>query len=317
MQLRRDPVSFFSSCLRPRWLSGFTSKRGKVHSLFLIFLSLAGKVSAQNISPWETVAPSGSFVYTDLHSATKDANSCYRLEISGTEFLKEKKMLAKPIGLNELIAFRMMNNGLTAIPSSFSNLPSLKYFASSGNPLTTLSDSLGMWPELRFLELSGTDFDTLPEGIYGCGRLTSLAIASNKDTLKITKGISSLGKTLSEVKIYFTPVDTLPEEIASMPNMKKLVFYKCGLKEIPLPVLQMDQLKELWLDSNSISVLPRSVSSMKNLTYLSLRGNRLTHIPSTICFLQNLAVIDLRGNPIDPYEIKTLQALIPSCRILF
>src|SRR6266498_3231539 len=93
--------------------------------IFLTFLFLSGKISSQAISPWETVAPSGSFVYTDLRFATKDANTCYRLEISGTEFLKEKKMLSKPIGLNELIAFRMMNNGLTTIPSSFSNLPSL------------------------------------------------------------------------------------------------------------------------------------------------------------------------------------------------
>jgi Leucine-rich repeat (LRR) protein len=282
-----------------------------------ILLFLTGKISAQAVSPWETVAPPGSYVYTDLKTAIKDANVCYRMEISGTDFLKEKKILSKPVGLNGLIALRMLNNNLTALPSSFNYLPGLKYFASSGNPLTTLSDSLGMWSELRFLELIGTNFDTLPKGIYGCGRLFSLSIASNKDTLVITKEIADLRKTLSEVKIYSTIIDTLPPEIATMPALKKFVFYKCGLKEIPEPVLQMSQLSELWLDSNSITQLPRSISSMKNLSYLSLRGNHLAHIPSTICFLQNLSVLDLRGNPIDPYEIKTLQALLPSCRILF
>ena len=50
---------------------------------------------------------------------------------------------------------------------------------------------------------------------------------------------------------------------------------------------------------------------------VSLSGNKIKHIPSTICFLSNLAVLDLRGNPIDPYEIKVAQALLPSCRILF
>jgi leucine-rich repeat protein SHOC2 len=288
-------------------------KRTAIAFFFLlVFIS----VNAQVNSPWETVAPAGSYVYGDLRSAIKDAAVCYRLELSGSEVFKDKKSLSKAPGLNALIAFRLVNNNLLAIPREFQNLSSLKYFASSGNPLTTFSDSMGMWSELRFIDLSGTNFDTLPQGLYGCGRLQSISIAANKDTLKITKEITSLGKTLSEIKIYSTFLDTLPAELSAL-KLKKIVFYKCGIKEIPEPLLQMNQLQELWLDSNSIAVLPRNISSMKNLTYLSLSGNRITHIPSTICFLQNLAVLDLRGNPIDPYEIKIAQALLPSCRILF
>lgn len=268
-------------------------------------------------SPWETVAPAGSFVYTDLKSAIKDASICYRVELTGTEFFKDKKTLAKAGALNEVMAFRMVNNNLETVPAVFRNMPSLKYFSSNGNPFTTFSDSMGMWSELRFIELSGTNFDTLPNGLYGCGRLQSISIASNKDTLRITKEISSLGKSLTEMRIYSTRMDSLPVELAQMPKLKKLVFYKCELKEIPFPLLKMDQVKEVWLDSNAISVIPREITSMKSLTYLSLSGNRIRHIPSTICFLSNLAVLDLRGNPIDPYEIKVAQALLPECRILF
>ena len=278
--------------------------------LSFIFISV-------NAQPWETVAPAGSFIYTDLKSAIKDAAVCYRLDLTGADFIKDKKILPKASSLTNVMAFRLGNNNLTSIPSVFLEMHSLLYFRSSGNPLHTLSDSLGMWSALQFIEFSETNFDTLPEGIYGCGRLQSISIRSNKDTLHISKGISSLGKTLSEIKIYSTQLDTLPKEIATMPKLKKLVFYKCGMKEIPTSLLQMTQLQELWLDSNSISVMPRNISSMKGLKYLSLSGNRLTHIPSTICFLQNLAVLDLRGNPIDPYEIKVVQALLPSCRILF
>jgi Leucine-rich repeat (LRR) protein len=291
--------------------------QGKQFIFLLFFAFLFARVNAQVNSPWETVAPAGSFVYTDLKSAIKDASICYRVELSGTELFKDKKTLAKAGALNEVMAFRMVNNNLEMVPSVFQNMPSLKYFYSSGNPLTTFSDSMGMWSELRFIELSGTNFDTLPDGLYGCGRLQSISIASNKDTLKITKGISSLGKSLSEVRIYSTRLDSLPVELAQMPKLKKLVFYKCDLKEIPFPLLKMEQVKEVWLDSNAISVIPREITSMKGLTYLSLSGNKIKHIPSTICFLSNLAVLDLRGNPIDPYEIKVAQALLPACRILF
>jgi Leucine-rich repeat (LRR) protein len=291
--------------------------QGKKITLLLFFALIFHCLPAQVVSPWETVAPAESFVYTDLKSAIKDASVCYRVELTGAEHFKDKKTLAKAGALNEVMGLKMVNNNLETIPSSFRNMPSLKYFYSSGNPFNTFSDSMGMWSELRFIELVGTNFDTLPEGMYGCGKLQSITIASNKDTLHITKHISSLGKTLSEIKLYATRMDSLPVELTQMPKLKKLVFYKCGLNEIPFPLLQMTQLREVWLDSNSISVIPRNITSMKGLTYLSLRGNRITHIPSTICFLQNLAVLDLRGNPIDPYEIKIAQELLPTCRILF
>ncbi len=285
-------------------------------TLLLFFAFIFADSSAQ-VNPWDNVAPADSYVYTDLKTAIKDASRCYRLELSGEEHFKDKKLLAKASGLNGVMAFRMVNNNLATIPASFQNMPALNYFYSSGNPFTAFSDSMGMWSALRFMELSGTNFDTLPKGIYGCGRLESISIASNKDTLKITKEISSLSKTLSEIKIYSTKLDTLPSELLQMTKLKKLVFYKCGLNEIASTLIEMNQLKELWLDSNSISVLPRNITSMQSLTYLSLSGNRIKHIPSTICFMQNLAVLDLRGNPIDPYEIKVAQALLPSCIILF
>lgn len=291
--------------------------QGKPFILLFFFLFVFRGMNAQAVSPWETVAPAESFVYTDLKTAVKDASRCYRMELTGVESFKDKKLVPKAASLNGLMALRLINNNLERIPSSFQNFFALQYFYSSGNPFTGFSDSIGMWSELRFIDLSGTNFDTLPEGFYACGRLQSVSIAANKDTLKITKGITSLSKTLSEIKVYSAKLDTLPAEFSQMAKLKKLVLYKCGLYEIPSPLIQMPQLQELWLDSNSISVLPRNITLMKGLTYLSLSGNRITHLPGTICFLTNLAVLDLRGNPIDAYEIKIAQALLPSCRILF
>ncbi len=290
---------------------------GRFAIIFLFSLIFISVHAQQSNSPWETVAPGGSFVYTDLKTAIKDAKVCYRLDLTGVNFINEKKTLPKVSTLTNVMAFRLGNNNLSSLPTVFLEMHSLLYFRSSGNPLTSLSDSLGMWSELHFLELSDTHFDTLPEGVYGCTLLQSISIVSNADTLHITKAISSLTKSLNELKIYNTKVDTLPDNLAALAKLHKLVLYKCGLHEIPKEVLKMNQISELWLDSNSISVIPREISSMPALTYLSLSGNRITHVPSTICFLKNLTVLDLRGNPIDPYEIHIVQALLPSCRIIF
>jgi Leucine-rich repeat (LRR) protein len=284
----------------------------------LLLLLSFGKICSQNnASPWEKVAPPGALVYTDLHTALKDAAVCYRLDLTGQDLITDKKQLAKIPKLANVMALKLGNNNLTEIPLVFLSMHGLIYMQSAGNPLNHLSDSLGMLEQLRFIEFYGTNFDTLPAGITGVSRLQSLVIASNKDTLHLPKEISSLSHSLTELRIYSTKLDTLPATFASLDKLQKLVLYKCGLNYFPSPVKHLGGVKELWLDSNNIAVLPRNISIMQSLTYLSLRGNRLTHIPSTICFLTNLGVLDLRGNPIDAYEVHCLQALLPNCKILF
>ncbi|MCE2773052.1 MAG: hypothetical protein LW750_06400 [Bacteroidetes bacterium] len=49
---------------------------------------------------------------------------------------------------------------------------------------------------------------------------------------------------------------------------------------------------------------------------LSLRNNAITRVHHNICFLSQLQVLDLRGNPMDPYDVRCLQALLPQCRIV-
>ena len=286
----------------------------KIFCLFFFFIT--GVLCAQP-SPWETVAPDGSPIYTDIKDAARSASAAYRLQVDGTEMLLDKKQLARIPALTSLMALRLNNNGVTQLPSPFLSLKTLVYFSSTGNPLLTLPDSIGMWSNLKFMELQQTAFDTLPEGIYGLSRLQSLMINANSDTLCFTRSVKSFSKNLSELRLYNTVLDTLPEEFSQLVQVRKLVMYKCSLTEIPPQVYALSTLSELWLDSNNLTMIPPAISQMQGLTYLSLRGNRITKVTSSICFLKNLVVLDLRGNPIDPYEINVVQALLPNCRILF
>lgn len=285
-----------------------------------IALLLCGVAMAQQTlpsNPWEAVAPAGSFVYTDVREAAKNASNAYRLEISGTEQLRDKKFASKVSSLTSLMALRISNNGISDFPASFLSLHALVFFSSSGNAFTTLPDSLGMLGNLRFIEFHQANFDTVPEGLYGLSRLQSLTINGNTDTLCFTSSIRYFSKSLVELRLYNTLFDTLPGEFSQLNSLTKLVMYKCKLYEIPKPVYNLAKLSELWLDSNSLATIPADIRMMQGLTYLSLRGNHITKVTSSICFLKNLVVLDLRGNPMDPYEVNVVQALLPNTRVLF
>lgn len=284
------------------------------------FLTIVIAVSAQPsvpANPWESVAPSGSQVFTDVREASKNAGAAYRMEISGAEQFLDKKFAGKVVSLQSLMALKMKNNSLTVFPSSMLHLNALVYLSSTGNAFTSLPDSMGMLGNLKYLELYQTNFDTIPEGVYGIPRLQSLTIGNNADTICFTGSLKFFSRSLVELRIYNTPVDSLPDEFGQLNALSKLVMYKCRLNDIPEPVTNLAKLSELWLDSNNLSVVPASVSKMQGLTYLSLRGNRITKVTSSICFLKNLIVLDLRGNPMDPYEVSIVQALLPNTRVLF
>lgn len=296
--------------------------RGVFKEIILTASSLALTVGlgAQHtlpLNPWESVAPDGAQVFTDVKEASKNAASAYRMEITGPEQFLDKKFAAKLVALQSLMALRIKDNGLTNFPSAFLKLNALVYLSSSGNAFTALPDSMGMLGNLKFLEIHQANFDTIPEGVYGIARLQSLTIGNNKDTICFTSSVKYFSKSLVELRIYHTLFDTLPPEFSQLNTLSKLVLYKCKLTEIPAPVVNLTKLNELWLDSNSITAIPHSIGIMQGLTYLSLRGNRITKVTSSICFLKNLVVLDLRGNPMDPYDVSVVQALLPNTRVLF
>lgn len=285
-------------------------------ALTIVFVVLGSALAAQP-GPWETVAPSGSSVFTDIKDAAKNASTAYRLQLDGALNLEDKKQLARISTLKSLMALRLNNNGLTHLPGQFLSLSTLVYFSSVGNSFVTLPDSIGMLGNLKFLELQQTAFDTLPDGIYGLSRMQSLMINGNSDTLCFTSSVKMISKRLTDLRLYNTILDTLPDEFSQLTQLRKLVLYKCKLNEIPPQLYALNQLSELWLDSNNISVFPSSIARMEGLTYLSLRSNRITKVPSTICFLKELLVLDLRGNLLDSYDVQVVQALLPNCRVLF
>lgn len=270
---------------------------------------------AQQATPWERVAPPGSTVYTELRAALKEPEVVYRMELNAIDILKERKQLEKLNKLSNLTALRLNNQDWVDVPTPFLYLSGLVYFSAANIPLTHCNDSVALWGQLKFAEFSGTNFDTLPLSFNGWTRLLQLSVIGNKDTMQILNE-SGTHKELQELKLYRNNLITGWDSVFSFPALKKLVVYKSGWKAIPQGILQHEVLEELWLDSNSLVAVPSSIWQMKSLKILSLRNNAITRVHHNICFLSQLQVLDLRDNPMDPYDVRCLQALLPQCRIL-
>jgi hypothetical protein len=287
-----------------------------MRNLYTAFFIVCSIVSfAQQATPWERVAPPGSTVYTDLRTALKEPEVVYRMELNAIDILKERKQLEKLNKLNNLTALRLNNQDWVEVPTPFLYLSGLVYFSAANIPLAHCKDSIALWGQLKFAEFSGTNFDTLPLSFNGWTRLLHLSVIGNKDTMHILNE-SGTQKELQELKLYRNHLIIGWDSVFQYPELKKLVVYKSEWKAIPQAIMQHTVMEELWLDSNSIATVPSSIWQMKSLKILSLRNNSITKVHHNICFLTQLQVLDLRGNPIDSYDVRCLQALLPQCRIL-
>lgn len=281
--------------------------------IFLFFLVNAA-LPAQTVvdSPFNMTGPPDAFVYTNLKSAIKEASNVYKLDL--TNQILEPKLLAKSVKLTQLQALKLADNHISQWPDPFLNFSGLVFLSSYGNAFTDFPVGMDTMQSLRFLELGGTKFDTLPLCITHLGRLKSLKIQDNADTMRLTKDVGYM-TGLTDLVIYKSPLDSLPVEISEWKKLKTFYMASCNLKALPATIGNLLQLESLYLDNNHLCSIPRDVAKLKNLYTLSLRNNCISQLPDQICFLKNLAVLDLRGNPISDYDVACLKVLLPGCTI--
>lgn len=286
-----------------------------MRNLLIISLLLAAVClqAQQDADPFDKYGPPG-VVYTNLKEALKDADMVYKLRIHDQPF--EPKLLPKLGSFSQLQALELASNGLTLLPVEIKNLKNMVYFASIGNALTALPKDFSNIADLMELRLHSTNLDSIPSEIAYLGRLRTLEIQNNTDTLHFPVTIGYLSGLTSMV-VFNTIIDTLPGSFGNIKKLKELTLVMCGLKEVPKPIVRIATLEQLYLDNNSIKELPSGIFKMKKLKYLSLKSNNLTHIPDSVCLLKDLEVLDLRGNKFAKYDIEIMQALLPKCRILY
>ncbi|WP_434685678.1 COR domain-containing protein [Pseudanabaena minima] len=119
----------------------------------------------------------------------------------------------------------------------------------------------------------------------------------------------------TELDLSGKDLEGLPSEIGRLQSLGRLILgrYNAGnhLNSIPQEICQLTNLKELHISYNQITQIPDAICKLVNLTQLKLRSNQITQIPDVIANLANLSDLDIRSNQITqiPDAIRNLANL--------
>ena len=202
------------------------------------------------------------------------------------------------------------NSGLTSFPEQIFLFPNLEEIDISENEITVLPSRLNELKFLKELHVSKNHLTSLGTEITSCSSLEVLQIQNNP-LESISKEIGKMAM-LREITIgEIAQKCTIPKELWTLTNLKKIKITHAYLKEIPVAISEFKQLNELCLSNNSISTVPEELYSLKNITYINLGNNKISSLSSSIKTLENLDYLGVYSNPITkfPEEIGSLKKL--------
>src|SRR5688572_12262969 len=99
-----------------------------------------------------------------------------------------------------------------------------------------------------------------------------------------------------ELNLSMKGLETLPTEIANMPNLTKLDLFGNHIRTFhSSDISYLTNLTELRWSVNLLEVLPPFIHDLTNLTNLCVSDNKLAEIPDSIWELTNLKVLDFQN----------------------
>lgn len=159
-----------------------------------------------------------------------------------------------------------------------------------GIKLKEVPDELGRnLPGLEILNMSNNQLTTLPDSIVYMTSLTQLSVLHNV-------------------------IETLPQRIGLMCNMRRLEISNNRLKTLPDTFAALTQIKRLDLESNCLRLLPENLDLMVKLETLNVNKNRLLRLPRCLHRMPSLTLLTANKNcisyiPNDIVKSRTIEKL--------
>ncbi|MBD2411035.1 leucine-rich repeat domain-containing protein [Nostoc calcicola FACHB-3891] len=161
----------------------------------------------------------------------------------------------------------------------------------SGQELTELPVEIGKLKQLESLILGKKVDGSEPVG----SRLLEKVSGNNLKTLPLE--LLSL-PNLRKLDISGNPLESIPDVVTQILHLEELILIRVELTEIPDALAKLTNLTQLTLHSNQITQIPEALAKLTNLTHLHLYNNKITQIPEAIANLTNLTQLDLSYNQI-------------------
>ena len=195
--------------------------------------------------------------------------------------------------LTQLTSLDLGYNKLKGDFAFISNMAQLKSLFLYGNLFEAIPSSIWTMANLEVLYLD--NIDEIPESVGQMSALTELVIWDNNLTTLPDEFASLTNLKYIDIKGNFTEI---PEVIGSLTQLESLDLSGAAIVSIPEWITQLTQLTDLSLMYNQIAgPLPEWIGTMTSLKSLNLYGNKITgDIPTSFYNLTNLTYLSLEGN---------------------
>ncbi len=251
---------------------------------------------------------------TNLKEALKNPDNTYHLKLENV-WLSEKD-IDKVSRLKNLQTLVLINNGLDSFPRVWCNFSRLLELHIEKNPVKELPPEFVNLYNLRKVSFKETKITSFPFTFSYLYRVNYLTVTDNTEKLSLPENMYFM-KSLKELKIINTPLDTLPDSLFFCPKLNVLILHNDSIDELPVTIGNAQQLSTLILDNNRLTRLPRSFYRLTALTYCSLANNKITELSEECVNFKKLYEWNLTGNPLSDYRLDIIRILLPNCKVVF
>lgn len=213
------------------------------------------------------------------------------IRIRGGELERFPKHVRK---LKSLVELDLAKNKIKSNPKWLFKFDSLKELKLDENPVDLLSFKYQRFPEnLEILKLNKCGLKLVPKEVYS---LDVVELQFRENSIEtIPDGISKMAN-LRKISFYKNQLIDLPSDFYEIDGMESLDLYYNNLKSIKPEIANFDSLKILYLSHNDLYEVPKEIGEMTQLDEFYLHHNHLSSIPDSFSNLKMLRTFRVNDN---------------------
>lgn len=248
-------------------------------------------------------------IYESYKDAIKNKKTAYKLS-SINELIG--KNVSKLSNLINIQLMNLENNSITSIPADWALLSNMYILVSKKNPIQYIDPYFVSETNLLYLELFDTKLDSLPREVQYLNKLELLRIIGNStDTLRISDSIKRI-TSLKEILISDANLYHFPSFICRSKHLGTVSLINCKIDSMPEDLQWMENLKVLNLEGNNIKEVPGWLRNCKNLEVLILKNNKIDNFSEFLAMMPNLQFLDITNNQLTLPDLDILRVIFKS-----
>ena len=184
------------------------------------------------------------------------------------------------------------------------------------NIVLAIEIAKGVIPELNLEEILKY-YSELHYGIFGNMSVDVKTQITELNEPRLGVHLDSFAYFPEHLVGYPKEITKLPENFTTLTHLEELDLSQVNLKELPENFGNLKKLRMLDLSLNALRSLPESFGDLEHLQILYLDSNQLSSLPESFKNLKKMTLLQLENNPLPMPEIKSIQALLPNCQVIF